>query len=78
MPPARYQKRLAKKHKGSNNRRKATLKVARVHAKIADARRDFTHKLTTTLIRENQVIGVEDLSVKNMVKHPTLVKSIHT
>lgn len=74
---AKYQKRLAKKQKGSNNRRKATLKVARVHAKIADTRRDFTHKLTTTLIRENQVICVEDLSVKNMVKNPTLAKSIH-
>lgn len=73
---AKAQKRLAKKQKGSANRRKAKLKVARVHAKIADARRDFTHKLTTTLIRENQVICVENLAVKNMVKNPTLAKSI--
>lgn len=71
------QKCLAKKQKGSANRRKAKLKVARIHAKIADVRRDFTHKLTTTLIRENQVICVENLAVKNMVKHPTLAKSIH-
>lgn len=74
---AKYQRRLAKKQKGSNNRRKAALKVAQVHAKIADTRRDFTHKLTTTLIRENQVICVENLAVKNMVKTPTLAKSIH-
>lgn len=74
---AKAQKCLAKKQKGSANRRKAKLKVARIHAKIADARRDFTHKLTTTLIRENQVICVESLAVKNMVKHPTLAKSIN-
>lgn len=74
---AKAQKCLAKKQKGSANRRKAKLKVARIHAKIADVRRDFTHKLTTTLIRENQVICVENLAVKNMVKHPTLAKSIH-
>jgi putative transposase len=73
---AKVQKRLAKKQKGSNNRRKAKLKVARVHAKIADARRDFTHQLTTTLIRENQVICVENLAVKNMVKNPALAKAI--
>lgn len=73
---AKAQKRLAKKQKGSANRRKAKLKVARIHAKISDARRDFTHKLTTTLIREKQVICVENLAVKNMVKNPTLAKSI--
>jgi len=74
---AKYQKRLARKQKGSNNRRKAKFKVARVHAKIADCRRDFTHKLTTTLIRENQTICVENLAVKNMVKNPSLAKSIN-
>lgn len=74
---AKYQRRLARKQKGSKNRRKAKLKVARVHAKIADCRRDFTHKLTTTLIRENQTICVENLAVKNMVKNPTLAKSIN-
>lgn len=72
---AKYQRRLARKQKGSNNRRKAKLKVTRVHAKIADCRKDFTHKLTTALIRENQVICVENLAVKNMVKNPTLTKS---
>ena len=73
---AKYQKRLAKKQKGSNNRKKAKLKVARVYAKIADSRRDFTHKLTTKLIRENQVISIESLSVKNMVKNRKLSKAI--
>jgi len=73
---AKYQKRLAKKQKGSNNRRKAKAKVARIHEQIADCRRDFTHKLTATLINENQVICVENLAVKNMVKNPTLAKSI--
>ena len=74
---AKYQRRLARKQKGSNNRRKAKRKVARVHAKIADCRRDFTHKLTTALIRENQTICVENLAVKHMVKNPTLAKSIN-
>ena len=74
---AKYQRRLARKQKGSNNRRKAKLKVARVHAKITDCRKDFTHKLTTALIRENQVICVENLAVKNMVKNPTLAKAIN-
>lgn len=77
MRLAKYQRRLAKKQKGSNNRRKAKRKVARIHVKIADCRRDFTHKLTTTLIRENQVICVENLAVKNLVKNPALAKSIN-
>ena len=63
---AKLQRRLAKKQKGSKNRAKAKLKVARIHAKIADTRRDFTHKLSTRLIRENQTISVETLAVKNM------------
>ncbi|WP_375339869.1 RNA-guided endonuclease InsQ/TnpB family protein [Okeania sp. KiyG1] len=62
------QKSLSRKTKGSNNYQKARLKVARTHAKIKDSRFDYTHKLTTQLIRENQTIVVEDLAVKNMVK----------
>ena len=73
---AKLQRRLAKKQKGSKNRAKAKLKVARIHAKIADTRRDFTHKLSTRLIRENQTIAVETLAVKNMVKNGNLAKSI--
>ncbi|EAW37554.1 Transposase [Lyngbya sp. PCC 8106] len=65
------QKSFNRKTKGSKNREKARVKVARIQAKIADTRRDHTHKLTTQLIRENQTIVVEDLAVKNMVKnHP--------
>jgi putative transposase len=73
---AKLQRRLAKKQKGSKNRAKARLKVARLHAKIADARRDFLHKLSTRLINENQVIAVESLSVSNMQKNRCLSKSI--
>ena len=56
----RAQKALSRKQKGSNNRHKATLKVAKVHQEISDARKDFLHKLTTRLVRENQTIAVED------------------
>ena len=73
---ARLQRRLAKKRKGSKNRAKARLKVARVHARAADTRRDFLHKLSTRLINENQVIAVETLAVSNMQKNRCLSKSI--
>ena len=73
---AKLQRRLAKKTRGSNRRKKAKLKVARLHAKIADSRRDFLHKLSTRLINENQVIAVESLSVSNMQKNRCLSKSI--
>lgn len=73
---AKLQRRLAKKTKGSKRREKAKLKVARLHAKIADARRDFLHKLSTRLINENQVIAIESLSVSNMQKNRCLSKSI--
>lgn len=73
---AYLQRQLAKKAKGSRNRAKARLRVARLHAKIADCRRDATHKATRKLINENQVVCVESLAVKNMIKHPTLSKAI--
>jgi len=73
---AKLQRRLAKKTKGAKRREKAKLKVARLHAKIADARRDFLHKLSTRLINENQVIAIESLSVSNMQKNRCLSKSI--
>ncbi|OLT30884.1 transposase, partial [Actinomadura sp. CNU-125] len=63
---ARAQKNLARKAKGSANREKAKAKVARVHARIADRRRDFLHKLSTRLVHENQVVVIEDLNVRNM------------
>ena len=49
----------------------------RIHARIADRRRDFTHELSTRIIRENETICIESLHVKPMVKHPTLAKAIH-
>ncbi|MEV4140207.1 RNA-guided endonuclease TnpB family protein [Dactylosporangium sp. NPDC049742] len=62
--------------KGSANRAKARLKVARVHARIADRRRDHLHKLSTRLVRENQTIVIEDLTVRNMVKNHNLARAV--
>jgi putative transposase len=73
---AQAQRRHAKKKKGSKNRAKVRRKVARIHARIADRRRDYQHKLSTRIIRENQVVCVESLAVKNMVKNHALAKSI--
>ena len=70
------QRRLAKKKKGSNNRYKARLKVAKLHAKIADCRKDFLHKLSTKLVSESQAIYTETLAVKNMMAHHKLAKAI--
>ena len=72
----RSQKSLARKKKGSANYAKAKLQVAKVHARAANARKDHLHKLSTRLVNENQVIGIEDLKVKNMVKNPKLAKHI--
>jgi putative transposase len=73
---AKAQRRHAKKRKGTKNRAKARLKVAKIHARIADRRRDFLHQLSTRLIREHQTICVESLAVKNMVKNHRLAKAI--
>ena len=73
---ARLQRRLSKKVKGSNNRNKARIKVARMHAKIADCRQDYLHKLSTKLINENQVISIEDLNVSGMIRNHKLAKAI--
>ena len=70
------QKRLSHKKEGSNNRRKARVKVAKVHQKISQCREDFLHKLSRKLVDENQVIVVENLAVRNMVKNHSLAKSI--
>lgn len=72
----RAQRNLSKKQKGSNNRAKARKKIARIHAKISDRRRDHLHKLSTRLVHENQVIAIEDLSVRNMVRNHNLARSI--
>ena len=65
-----------RKTKGSHNYQKARLKVARIHAKIKDSRLDYTHKLTTQLIKRYQTIVVEDLAIKNMVKNHKLARAI--
>jgi putative transposase len=73
---AKRQKQLSHKLKGSANRNKARVKVAKVHAKIVRCREDFLHKLSRKLVDENQVIVVENLAVRNMVKNHKLAKSI--
>lgn len=73
---ARAQRRLSKKKLGSANRAKARQKVAKLHAKISDCRQDNLHKLSRRLINENQVICVESLKVKNMIRNPKLSKAI--
>jgi putative transposase len=73
----RKQKKLSrKKDKTTNRRRKAKLAVAKVHAKIARIREDFRHKLSRKIVDENQIIVVENLAIKNMVKNHNLAKSI--
>jgi putative transposase len=73
---AKAQRRLSRKKLGSRNRAKARMKVARVHAKLSDCRMDNLHKLSRRLINENQVICVESLKVKNMLRNRSLAKSI--
>lgn len=70
------QRRLARKERGSNNRAKARVRLAKVHARIADRRRDHLHKLTTRLARENQTVVIEDLSVRNMLGNHSLARAI--
>ncbi|MCB4803706.1 putative transposase [Methylobacterium brachiatum] len=72
----RAQRALARKRKGSNNREKARRAVARLHARVADARRDHHHKLSTQWIRENQAIHVETLSVRGLAR-TRLARSLH-
>jgi putative transposase len=70
------QRDLSRKRKGSRNREKARVKVARAHARATDARRDFHHKLSTAIIRENQAVTVEDLAVRGLAR-TRLAKSVH-
>lgn len=72
----RLQKALSRKARGSNNRRKARAKVAKAHSKVADTRRDWQHKLSTRIIRENQAVYVEDLCVVGLGR-TRLAKSVH-
>lgn len=72
----RYQRRLSRKTKGSRNWETDRLKVARLHEHIANQRQDMQHKLSTQIIQQNDVICIEDLAPKNMVKNHKLAKSI--
>ena len=72
----RAQRALSRKQKASRNRDKARVTVARAHARVADARRDFHHQLSTALIRENQAVAVEDLCVAGLAR-TRLAKSVH-
>ncbi|WP_026963085.1 IS200/IS605 family element RNA-guided endonuclease TnpB [Alicyclobacillus herbarius] len=71
----RWQQILSRRKSGGKNREKARMKVARLHEKVRNARMDFLHKLSTRLIRENQVICLEDLRVQNMQQNHQLAKS---
>ncbi|WP_455230964.1 RNA-guided endonuclease TnpB family protein [Geopseudomonas aromaticivorans] len=73
---AKAQRALSRKRRGSKNRAKARQKVARLHAKIADTRLDGLHKLSHRLINENQVVCVESLAVKSLIRNRSLSKSI--
>jgi putative transposase len=70
------QRVLSRKQKGSANRVKARVRVAKTHARVADMRRDWAHKQSTTIIRENQAVFVEDLCVKGLAR-TRLAKSVH-
>jgi IS605 OrfB family transposase len=70
------QRALWRKQKGSSNRKKAVVKVARAHAQVTDARKDFAHALSTTIIRDNQAVFVEDLCVSGLGR-TRLAKSVH-
>ncbi|WP_100444842.1 RNA-guided endonuclease InsQ/TnpB family protein, partial [Glycomyces xiaoerkulensis] len=72
----RRQRELSRKQQGSNNRRKAQVRLARAHARVSDRRHDHLHKLTTRLVRENQTIAIEDLSVRGMLSNHTLARAI--
>ena len=73
---ARSQRAMARKKKGSNNRNKQRIKVAKIHADIANQRKDFLNKLSTKLVKENDVIYTETLKSANMMKNHKLAKSI--
>ena len=73
---AHAQRRLSKKQKGSHNRSKQRLKVAKLHERIANQRSDYLHKLSSQLVRDNQAIAIESLQVANMLRNHKLAKHI--
>jgi len=73
---ARYQRRMARCQRGSANRAKAKAKVARAHRKVCASRADFLHRASTRLVRDHDVIAIEDLAVRNMIRNHSLAKAI--
>src|SRR5205814_264080 len=73
---ARYQRRMARCRKGSANQRKAAAKVARAHRKVRNARSDFLHRASTRLVRDDDVIVIEDLNVSGMVRNRRMARVI--
>ena len=73
---ARQQRIVSRRVKGSNRRRKAQERLSRLHEKVANTRRDFQHKATTRIVRENQAVYVEDLNVAGMMKNHKLAKAV--
>jgi putative transposase len=73
---ARYQRRMAHRTKGSANRRKAATKVARAHGKVRAARSDFLHRVSTRLVRDYDLLVIEDLHVRGMVRNRRLARAI--
>ncbi|WP_018250250.1 IS200/IS605 family element RNA-guided endonuclease TnpB [Orenia marismortui] len=73
---AKLQRKLAKKKKFSNNWYKLKQKIAKVHSKIKNVRKDFLHKLSTRLTKEKQLLVIEDLNIKGMLKNSKLAKHI--
>jgi putative transposase len=73
---ARYQRRVARCQKGSNNQAKTKAKVARAHRKVRNARQDFLHRASTRLVRDNDIIVIEDLNVAGMVRNRGLARVI--
>ncbi|PHV62366.1 RNA-guided endonuclease InsQ/TnpB family protein [Cyanobacterium aponinum] len=73
---ARKQQKLARKKKGSKNREKARKLVAKVHERISNARQDFLHKLSRKIVNNNQVVVIEQLNIKGMVRNHNLAKAI--
>lgn len=72
----KLQRQASKKQKWSNNKKKANLRVAKLHERIHNLRTDFLHKLSSRLVSENQTICLEDLSVENMIKNHKLAQAI--
>ena len=72
----KLQRQLSKKQKGSNNRNKLKIKLAKVHEKIKNQRLDYLHQITSKIVNENQVICIEDLNVSGMMSNHKLAKSI--